>query len=137
MEQIRVSNQLVVMVTCMVCLGFSVGMSSETDPVIKTYVSSSLPSNDDLVYPGISKWETLVIESRVPSMVMFTELKRCITVGPYCRGLVTTMEKLSKDFNGRFKFYSVETDEEPGIAHSYHVDTSPESRPLLSSKPET
>ncbi|KAL1221963.1 Thioredoxin M4 [Cardamine amara subsp. amara] len=91
-----------------------------------------LPSNDDLVYPGISipslsasEWETLVIESRVPSMVMFTELKRCITVGPYCRGLVTTMEKLSKDdFNGQFKFYTVDTDEEPGIAHFYHVDTA-------------
>ncbi|KAL9859912.1 hypothetical protein AtNW77_Chr1g0052691 [Arabidopsis thaliana] len=52
MEQISVLYRLVLTVTCLVCLGFSGGMCSEFDPLIKTYVSSSLPSksNDGLVY---------------------------------------------------------------------------------------
>lgn len=46
MEKIKVLSRLAVMVACLMCLGFSVGMCSESDPLIKTVVSSSLPSNN-------------------------------------------------------------------------------------------
>jgi len=50
MEQIRGLYHLVVTVTCLVCLGFNVSMcsGSDSDPFIKAYVSSSLPSHDGL-----------------------------------------------------------------------------------------
>ncbi|KFK35755.1 hypothetical protein AALP_AA4G032200 [Arabis alpina] len=130
MEQIRVSNHLVVMVMCFVCLWCSVVMCSEpSDALIKTYVSSSLPVNDDLVDSANlkvlhkiteSEWDSLVMESRVPVMVLYTD-EQC---GPHCERLQNIMENLDEGYyNGKFKFYTVDRREEPSI--SYGIYFSP------------
>ncbi|CAL9218746.1 unnamed protein product, partial [Arabidopsis halleri] len=124
MEQIRVSYQLVLTVTCLVCLWFSVGMSLESDLLIKTYVSSSLPSNDSLVssvkFISDSEWDSLVIQSEVPVMVLFT----AVWCGQ-CRLMLPIFDKLDLDYKDQFKFYRVDTDEDEGIAARYMVTVLP------------
>ncbi|RID56725.1 hypothetical protein BRARA_F00150 [Brassica rapa] len=65
MDEIRDLNRLVITVMCFVCLGFSVGMCSESGALIKTYVSSSLYSDDllsstklQVPYVAESDWDS-------------------------------------------------------------------------------
>ncbi|KAG2314002.1 hypothetical protein Bca52824_017124 [Brassica carinata] len=112
--------------------------SESDDILIKSYVSSSLPSNDDLVYSSKLKvnkisgteWDSLVIKSEVPVMVMFTQYW-C----PLCETLSPVLDKFDTEYTGRFKFYTLDTAEETDIASRYHVRTSPTI--ILSSKTET
>lgn len=60
MAQIGVLYRLVATITCFVCLGFNVGVCSESDALIKTYVSSSQLSNDDLVHSAKLKGSNLI-----------------------------------------------------------------------------
>ncbi|CAH8255473.1 unnamed protein product [Arabidopsis lyrata] len=99
MEQIRGSNQLVLTVTCLICLWFSVGMSSDSDPLIKTYVSSSLPSNNGLV--SSADWCDL------------------------CHLMLPTLFKLDIDYKDQFKFYTVDISKEASIAIRYMVRAIP------------
>ncbi|CAA7013789.1 unnamed protein product [Microthlaspi erraticum] len=105
MEQIWVLSRLAVTVTCVVCLGFSVGMSLESDPLIKTYVSSSLPSNDD---------------PRCYVLVMFTSDK-CKD----CQFMNCLLNELDWKYTGRMKFYIVDFDKEPVIVERYNVTVLP------------
>ncbi|CAL9218750.1 unnamed protein product [Arabidopsis halleri] len=111
MEQIRGSNKLVLTVTCLVCFWFSVGMSSDSDTLIKTYKSF----NDGLVSSvqsiSESEWDSLVIQSEVPVMVLFT----ADWCGP-CRWLLPTLYVLDLDYKDQFKFYTVDIDKESSIA---------------------
>ncbi|KAG7600398.1 Thioredoxin domain [Arabidopsis suecica] len=124
MEQIRGSNQLVLTLTCLICLWFSFGMSSDSDPLIKPYLSSSLPSNDGLVSSvqsiSESEWDSLVIQSEVPVMVLFT----ADWCGP-CRWLLPTLYVLDLDYKDQFKFYTVDIDKESSIAARNMVRSIP------------
>ncbi|KAG7595042.1 Thioredoxin-like superfamily [Arabidopsis thaliana x Arabidopsis arenosa] len=124
MEQIRVLHHLVVMVMCLVCLGFHVGMCSESDRLIKTYVSSSLSSNDDLVYSvqSISEWEwdSLVLQSKIPVMVLFKT-----TLCPTCRLVQLEMDVLDFQFKDRFQFYTIDVNKANNIQERYEAFTIP------------
>ncbi|KAG7649432.1 Thioredoxin-like superfamily [Arabidopsis thaliana x Arabidopsis arenosa] len=132
MEQISVLYRLVLTVTCLVCLGFSGGMCSEFDPLIKTYVSSSLPSksNDGLVYSRKlkdevhsiteSEWESLVIQSELPVMVMFTA-RWC---GP-CRDMIPILNKMDSEYKNEFKFYTVNFDTEIRLTERFDISYLP------------
>ncbi|KAJ0230882.1 Thioredoxin domain-containing protein [Hirschfeldia incana] len=128
MAQIGVLYRLVATITCFVCLGFNVGMCSESDALIKTYVSSSLPSNDGLVMSAKlkvhkisgSEWDSLVIDSEVPVMVMFT----AYWCGP-CRVMSPMFDKLASQFTDGFKFYTLDVDQETDIAERYAIRSMP------------
>nr|VDD61159.1 unnamed protein product [Brassica oleracea] len=107
MEKIKVLSRLAVMVACLMCLGFSVGMCSESDPLIKTVVSSSLPSNNgDLLYSA--KLHTA------------DECKQC-------RCMDFRLENLDVRYAGRIKFYKMDIHKAPVIAKKIHVTTVPTS----------
>ncbi|CAL9218748.1 unnamed protein product [Arabidopsis halleri] len=118
MEQLMVSYRLVLTMTCLVCSGFSVGMCSESDPLIKTYVSSSLPSDNSLVYSvqsiSESEWDSLVIQSKIPVMVLFTA-ENCSG----CKKVQDRMQELDLEFKDHFKFYTVDVDKEIVIEAQY------------------
>ncbi|CAH8384454.1 unnamed protein product [Eruca vesicaria subsp. sativa] len=129
MEQVGVLYRLVVTITCFVCLGFNGGMCSESDALIKTYVSSSLPSNNDLVHSAKlkvvnriseSEWDSLVIKSELPVVVMFT----ADWCGP-CRFIAPKYVAFSEEFTGRFKFYTVDADVEQAIAERCDIRAMP------------
>ncbi|CAN7097464.1 unnamed protein product [Brassica rapa subsp. narinosa] len=127
MDEIRVLYRLVITVMCFVCLGLSVGMCSESDALIKTYVSSSLHSDDllsstklQIPYVAESDWDSLVMESKVPVMVMFTA-EWC---GP-CRAMSPMLDQLNSEFAGRFKFYRVDIDLEREIAPRWDIRALP------------
>ncbi|ESQ30133.1 hypothetical protein EUTSA_v10011839mg [Eutrema salsugineum] len=129
MVQIRVMSRLAIIVTCLVCLGFNVGMCSDSDLLIKTYVSSSLPSNNDFIYSAKlmaidsvteSEWDSLVIQSEVPVMVMFTA-KWCDP----CRMMRSIMDAMASNLTGRFKFYVVDFEQEESIVSRYNVFALP------------
>ncbi|CAN7083577.1 unnamed protein product [Brassica oleracea var. botrytis] len=115
MDEIRDLNRLVITVMCFVCLGFSVGICSESGALIKTYVSSPLHS-DDFPYVSESDWDSLVMESKVPVMVMFTA-EWC---GP-CRAMSPMLDQLNSEFAGRFKSYRVDIDLEREIAPRWDI----------------
>ncbi|KAJ4899484.1 Thioredoxin superfamily protein [Raphanus sativus] len=110
--------------------GFNGGMCSESDALIKTYVSSSLPSNGDLVHSAQlkvhkiseSEWDSLVIKSELPVMVMFTA-NWC---GP-CRLIAPKYIAFDLEFTGRFKLYTVDIDEEQVMAERYGIRAMPTS----------
>ncbi|CAA7013790.1 unnamed protein product [Microthlaspi erraticum] len=118
-----VSYRMVLMVTCLVCLGFSVGMCS--DALIKTVVS-----NDDLVYstklklvPTISgsDWDSLVMQSKVPVMILF-RADGCIT----CRAIDVVLDQMSLEYaDNVFKFYRIDINKESDIANRYAVQSTP------------
>ncbi|XP_010500926.1 PREDICTED: uncharacterized protein LOC104778230 isoform X1 [Camelina sativa] len=131
MELIRGLYRLVVTVTCLVCLGFSGGMCSEFDPLIKTYVSSSHQSNENLVSSGgklkdevhsitYSEWDSLVIQSKLPVMVMFTA-QWC---GP-CRVMIPILNRMDSRYKNKFKFYTVNFDDETRIAARFDIKYLP------------
>ncbi|CAA7013788.1 unnamed protein product [Microthlaspi erraticum] len=105
-------------------------MCLESDHLIKTYVSSSLPSNDDLLYPAKlntvrniteSEWDSLVMMSdEVPVLVMFTS-DHC----KHCPMMNLILNKLDLTYSGRFKFYTIDFDKEPVIAKRYYVTELP------------
>ncbi|CAN6928019.1 unnamed protein product [Brassica oleracea] len=124
MDEIRDLNRLVITVMCFVCLGFSVGICSESGALIKTYVSSPLHSDDSktkrrklkIPYVSESDWDSLVMESKVPVMVMFTA-EWC---GP-CRAMSPMLDQLNSEFAGRFKSYRVDIDLEREIAPRWDI----------------
>ncbi|CAG7867899.1 hypothetical protein BRARA_F00149 [Brassica rapa] len=121
MDEIRVLYRLVITVMCFVCLGLSVGMCSESDALIKTYVSSTLHSDDLLIHEvPKSDWDSLVMESKAPVMVLFTAY-----LCPTCFIMSFNMDTLDLKFAGRFKFYSVDLDDEPEIGARWGVLTCP------------
>ncbi|KAL0845742.1 hypothetical protein Bca101_018988 [Brassica carinata] len=98
--------------------------------LIKTYVSSSLPSNDDLVHSAKLKevneisdmeWDPQVIESELPVMVMFT----AGWCGWYCPAMTDILEELDTKFTNRFKFYTLDIDDEEAISTRYHIQGVP------------
>ncbi|CAH2036534.1 unnamed protein product [Thlaspi arvense] len=126
MEQIRVLSRLAVTVTCLVCLGFSVGMCKRSDSLIKTVVSRS---NDDLLYSAKlhkvqditeSGWDSLVMMSELPVLVMFTsdQCKRC----PMMDRVLDLEDEI---YTGRFNFYTIDFDKAPVIAERYNVRELP------------
>ncbi|CAL9218751.1 unnamed protein product, partial [Arabidopsis halleri] len=121
MEQVRVSYRLVLTMTCLVCSGFSVGMCSESDPLIKTYVSSSLLSDNGLVYSvqsiSGSEWDSLVIQSKISVMVLFTA-ENCLE----CNSVHEIMLELDLIYGDRFKFYTIDVDKEKDIGARYAYD---------------
>ncbi|CAL9218753.1 unnamed protein product [Arabidopsis halleri] len=85
-------------------------MSSDSDPLIKPYVSLSLPSNDGLV-------------SSVPVMVLFTSL-----ICNPCRQILPTLSELDLEYKDQFKFYTFDVDEEKEpkiITKRYDIRTFP------------
>ncbi|KAG2251357.1 hypothetical protein Bca52824_081493 [Brassica carinata] len=101
------------MVACLMCLGFSVGMCSESDPLIKTVVSSSLPSNNgDLLYSA--KLHTVLVQFTAD------ECKQC-------RCMDFRLENLDVRYAGRIKFYKMDIHKAPVIAKKIHVTTVPTS----------
>ncbi|RID65843.1 hypothetical protein BRARA_D01017 [Brassica rapa] len=128
MEQIGVLYRLVATITCFVCLGFNVAMCSESRSLIKTYVSSSLPSNDDLVHPAKlkvieiseSEWDSRVVQSELPVMVLFT----ADWCGP-CRIMSPILDKLDSDYTDRFTFYTLDIDKNTAIAERYSIRAMP------------
>ncbi|ESQ44744.1 hypothetical protein EUTSA_v10003329mg [Eutrema salsugineum] len=119
MAQTRVLSCVAVIVTCLVCLGFNVGMcSSDSDPSIMTYVLSSLPSN--LIHRITeSEWDSLVSQSKLLVMVMFFA-EWCAP----CLEMLSILDALNSHFTNRFKFYIVEIEEEVIIDRCY-VDYLP------------
>ncbi|CAL9218754.1 unnamed protein product [Arabidopsis halleri] len=124
MEQIRGSNQLVLTVTCLICLWFSVGISSDSDPLIKPYVTLSLPSKDGLVssVQNITEveWYSHVQNSKVPVMVVVIT-RECEP----CRSLLPTLSKLDLEYKDQFKFYTMDADDGPTITDIYSIRTFP------------
>ncbi|KAL0741832.1 hypothetical protein Bca4012_083345 [Brassica carinata] len=128
MAQIGVLYRLVATITCFVCLGFNVGVCSESDALIKTYVSSSQLSNDDLVHSAKlkvhkisgSEWDSLVIQSELPVMVLFT----ADWCGP-CRVMSPLLENLYSVFTDHIKFYTLDVDQEGEIAERYRIRSMP------------
>ncbi|CAN6831103.1 unnamed protein product [Brassica oleracea] len=122
MAQIGVLYRLVATITCFVCLGFN------SDALIKTYVSSSLQSNDGFVKSAKlkvhkisgSEWDSLVIKSELPVMVLFTA-QWC---GP-CRVISPMLDKLASGFTNRLKFYTLDVDQDSDIAERYFVRSLP------------
>ncbi|VVB00383.1 unnamed protein product [Arabis nemorensis] len=102
--------------------------SEPSDAMIKTYVSSSLPSNDDLddhsamlkVVHDVtapSEWDD-VMRSKLPVMVLFTN-KRC---GVKCESVRNILSRLDLIFEDTVKFYTVNTDEQRFIPPYYEID---------------
>ncbi|KAG7620171.1 Thioredoxin-like superfamily [Arabidopsis suecica] len=123
MEQIRGLYHLVVTVTCLVCLGFNVSLcsGSDSDPFIKAYVSSSLPSHDGLVHSlSASEWDSLVIQSKVPVIVVFIA-KDCAE----CGILMPELEFLDSEYEYMLKFYTLDTDKEWELANDYRIEYHP------------
>ncbi|KAF3519969.1 hypothetical protein DY000_02059792, partial [Brassica cretica] len=110
-----------------VFLGFSsVGMCSESDALIKTYVPS--PRSDELIgsvnlkVPSITvdDWDSLVLESKVTVMIMFTA-----TWCGSCGQMSFILDQLDSDYRGSFKFYTVDVINDQFIADQYSVRDLP------------
>ncbi|KAG2292154.1 hypothetical protein Bca4012_008147 [Brassica carinata] len=65
-------------------------------------------------------WDSLVTESEVPVMVMFTQ-----DGWPPCRYVRHVMDELDSKYTGRFKFYTLNVHEETGIAIRYDIFNVP------------
>lgn len=63
-----------------------------------------------------TEWDSLVIKSEVPVMVMFTQ-----DLSASCQSMSLLMDKLGSKYTGRFKFYVLNVDEETGIAKRYDI----------------
>jgi thioredoxin 1 len=72
--------------------------------------------------PDVTKstWQSLVLESDIPVMVEFW----ASWCGP-CRMIEPVLGKLSKDYEGKVKFYKLNTDENPDIATQYGIRSIP------------
>ncbi|KAJ4882095.1 Eukaryotic translation initiation factor 6 [Raphanus sativus] len=75
-----------------------------------------LSEDCDMYKISTSEWDSLVINSEVPVMVMFIE-DDC----PPCRYVRYVMEELYSKYTGRFKFYTLDVQEETGIARRYNI----------------
>ncbi|CAN6928949.1 unnamed protein product [Brassica oleracea] len=104
----------------------SVGMCSESDALIKTYVPS--PRSDELIgsvnlkVPSITvdDWDSLVLESKVTVMIMFTA-----TWCGSCGQMSLILDQLDSDYRGSFKFYTVDVINDQFIADQYSVRDLP------------
>ncbi|KGN56239.1 uncharacterized protein LOC101204508 [Cucumis sativus] len=74
------------------------------------------------IVPAASEatWESLVTESKLPVMVEFW----APWCGP-CRMMHPIIDDLSKEYEGKFKFYKVDTDANPSIASRYGIRSIP------------
>ncbi|KAH0873210.1 hypothetical protein HID58_070572 [Brassica napus] len=92
----------------------SVGMCSESDALIKTYVPS--PRSDELIGSVNLKddWDSLVLESKVTVMIMFTA-----TWCGSCGQMSLILDQLDSDYRGSFKFYTVDVINGQFIADQY------------------
>ncbi|CAA7013791.1 unnamed protein product [Microthlaspi erraticum] len=82
----------------------------------------STPQSLNKEVPSISgsEWESLVIQSTVPVMVMFTS----VWCGP-CRVIDPVLDQMDVQFTDRFKFYRIDIEKESDIANRYFVRSVP------------
>ncbi|XP_010467414.1 PREDICTED: thioredoxin M4, chloroplastic-like [Camelina sativa] len=124
MDQFRVLSRVAVTVMCLACFGFSVGMCSDSDPLIQTVVS-----NEDLPYSAKlntvqniteSEWDSLVMMSELPVLVMFTsdQCKRCSMMD-------RILEQEDSIYAGKLNFYKIDINKAPVIAERYYVRDLP------------
>ncbi|KAG2241754.1 hypothetical protein Bca52824_096403 [Brassica carinata] len=127
MAQIGVLYRLVATITCFVCLGFNVGVCSESDALIKTYVSSSQLSNDDLVHSAKLKVQDLWIGMGFTSNPVRTPGHGFVhsrLVRPMSRH-EPSIENLYSVFTDHIKFYTLDVDQEGEIAERYRIRSMP------------
>lgn len=67
-----------------------------------------------------SEWNSLVIQSKLPVMVMFTA-QWC---GP-CRLMILILKEMDWQYKNKFKFYTVDIDDESSIAKPFHIRALP------------
>ncbi|EOA36467.1 hypothetical protein CARUB_v10011062mg, partial [Capsella rubella] len=67
-----------------------------------------------------SEWDSLVIKSKLPVMVMFV----AHWCGP-CRVSIPILNKFAWQYKNKFKFDTVDIDSQVGISSRYHITRLP------------
>ncbi|MDY6029161.1 MAG: thioredoxin family protein [Acidaminococcaceae bacterium] len=66
------------------------------------------------------EFQKIVVEGTEPVLVGYTA-PWCV----YCKRMAPAMEKLAEQYAGKFNFYKVDIDEEPGLAEDEKIEVIP------------